>query len=115
MFYDEFEANINWVEKPWAHNWATDVPEEWGLPYGMTKKESCTESGGRLIYNCGFDTAGEILTHLLPNIDGSTVQPKDLDWMSKGQMMKFDQTEFVEFWDFGYTGLAEDGYVYYPD
>ena len=84
MFYEEFDADISWNEKPWEHAWTTDVPEEWGLPYGMELKESCTEGGGRLIYNCGFDTAGEILNHLLPNIDGSTIQPKDLDWMNKG-------------------------------
>ena len=81
----------------------------------MIKKESCTESGGRMIYNCGFDTAGQILTHLLPNIDGSFIQAKDLDWMTKGQMMKFDQREFVDSWPFEYTGLADDGYVYFPD
>lgn len=84
MFYEEFEANISWNEKPWNHNWPTDVPEEWGTPYGMIKKEDCTVSGGRMIYNCGFDTAGQILTHLLPNIDGSTIQAKDLEWMTKG-------------------------------
>ena len=64
--------------------WATDIPEAVGEEYGIPKKDDCSEGGGRLIYNCGYDTAGEILRHLLPNIDGSSVLGRDEEWMSKG-------------------------------
>jgi len=84
MFYEGFEANVEWVEKPWDHNFATDVPAEWGEEYGVTKKENCLDTSGRRLYNCGFDTAGEILKHMLPNLDGSSLQAKDNEWINKG-------------------------------
>ena len=67
------------------------------------------------IKNCGHDTAGQILNHLYPNIDGSTVQARDQQWMDKGVLLKFDQTEFIDAWPFEYTGFADDGYVFYPN
>lgn len=81
----------------------------------MPLKADCTVHGGRLIYNCGYDTAGDILRHTLPNIDGSVIQSKDKDWTSNGVLQKFDQSEFIDSSFFGYTGLAKYGFVYYPN
>ena len=65
--------------------------------------------------NCGVDTAGEILNHLYPNIDGSTVQPRDPNWMSNGKLVWIDQTEFIDAQPLQYTGLDDRGFVYYPN
>jgi hypothetical protein len=48
------------------------------------------------VFNCGDDTAGNILKHLYPNIDGSTVQAKDANWMDNGQLVRFNQGDFIE-------------------
>lgn len=69
---------------------------------------------GRYI-NCGVDTAGEILNHLYPKIDGSTVQAKDENWKENGKLVWFDQTEFIDSWPFEYTGMADRGLLYYPN
>jgi len=53
--------------------WPVDIPEEEGEEFGMPLKEDCTISGGRRIYNCGVDSAFNMLSHTLPNIDGSTI------------------------------------------
>lgn len=90
MFYDTFESNVQFVQQPWEHNWPTDIPESVGLEFRMELKADCTIKGGRRVYNCGYDTAGDILRHTLPNIDGSVIEAKDNDWMSKGVLQKFD-------------------------
>lgn len=35
--------------------------------------------------------------------------------MQKGKLIQFDQTEFIEAWPLEYTGLANEGFVYFPD
>jgi hypothetical protein len=56
----------------------------------MPLKADCTVRGGRRLTNCGYDTAGDILRHTLPNIDGSVIADTDHDWMTKGVLQKFD-------------------------
>jgi hypothetical protein len=71
LFYEEFSSNVTFIEENFVHNWPTDVPTD-QLAY-----HDCTvEKSGR-VFNCGYDTAGKVLEHLLPNIDGSELQPKD--------------------------------------
>lgn len=115
MFYDSFESNVKFVQMDQSHYWPTDIPESQGLEFNMPLKTNCGDRGGRRITNCGVDTAGDILRHTMPNIDGSVIQAKDDDWMTKGVLQKFDQSEFVESWPFEYTGLAKYGFVYYPN
>ena len=71
MFYDNFSALVSFVETENSHIWPVDIPEEWGDEFGMPLKPNCTVSGGRTIYNCGFDSAGMMLTHTLSNIDNT--------------------------------------------
>lgn len=95
MFYEYFGANVIYKENNFVHSWPTNVPFmqspyhdcEIEVPYGR-------------IINCGYDTAGEILRHLYPNIDGSEVMPKETDWMEKGNLIRFDQREFLDTWPF---------------
>jgi len=35
--------------------------------------------------------------------------------MEKGILFKFDQTEFIESWPLEYTGMADEGFMYYPN
>ena len=65
--------------------WPVDIPEEEGEEFGMPLKEDCTISGGRRIYNCGVDSAFNMLSHTLPNIDGSAISAEDLDWKDKSK------------------------------
>ena len=68
MFYEHFGADIEYIENNFVHCWPTDVPDsqfeitdcEVEVPYGR-------------IINCGYDLVGDILNHLYPNIDGSSV------------------------------------------
>ena len=90
MFYDTFESNVQFVQQPWQHYWPVDIPESQGLEFNMPLKADCTVRGGRRLTNCGYDTAGDILRHTLPNIDGSVIADTDDDWMTKGVLQKFD-------------------------
>ena len=72
-----------------------------------------------MIRNCGYDLAGDILKYLLPNIVGSTVtelNPRDQDWESveKGVLKSFNQLEFVDAWNWQYSGIHKWGYVFFP-
>jgi predicted esterase len=73
LFYENFGANIEFVETESRHVWPVDIPEAWGEEFGMPLKEDCLERGGRTIYNCGYDSAGIMLAHTLSNIDGTTL------------------------------------------
>lgn len=61
------------------------------MPEDQWEVKSCEDdvNYGRML-NCGVDTAGEILNHLYPNLDGSTVKAKDPDWMTNGKLIYFD-------------------------
>ena len=88
-------SNVNFISQPeFSHVWPADVnsPEE------ITS--SCNGVSLPLpVGNCGYDTAGEILKYLLPNIVNSTVteiQDRTDDWRSQGIVKRFDQREFVD-------------------
>lgn len=68
LFYKEFGSNVKFVSKGYVHAWPTDVPAE-----QLEVSECEVEVLAGRIFNCGDDTAGNILNHLYPNIDGSTV------------------------------------------
>ena len=40
--------------------------------------------------------------------------PKDKDWENKGILNTFNQREFLDLWNWNYSGLADFGYVFFP-
>jgi hypothetical protein len=87
LFYENFGANVVLEEMEGViHQFPTDLPAE-AKPLG--------EKGGTVrntFPNCGIDTAGKILSHLLVNMPGSTIDalnPKDDDWQSNGVLRLF--------------------------
>lgn len=87
------------------------------FPAGDCGDEELSEENPWMV-NCGYDFAGEVLEHLLPNVVGSEVteiQEKTEDWMSSGTLRKFDQKEFVDRKVWEWSGLDEFGYIYYPN
>jgi hypothetical protein len=79
--YDTYSANVEYVEKPYAHMWALDVPTD------IYETGDCSSQEQSLTYpymvNFGWDFAGDALNHLLPNVEGSTVTEvaeRDFDW-----------------------------------
>jgi hypothetical protein len=107
-------SSVNFITQPdFSHVWPADVnsPEE------ITS--TCYGDAMPLpVGNCGYDTAGNILKYLLPNIVNSTiteVNERTDDWRSQGIVKKFDQQEFVDqaFWK--HSGLDKYGYVFYPN
>ena len=60
-------------------------------------KASCTDpkSFEYYISNCGFDAAGETLSHLLKNLPTNKIaslKPQDQDWQNKGVLRQFEQS-----------------------
>ena len=77
----------------------------------------CTIPDGPKVVNCGYDSAGEVLSFLLPNVENSTVTEiaeRDLDWQSQGVLKKFNQKEFVDLKLWKFSGFDDFGYVFYP-
>jgi poly(3-hydroxybutyrate) depolymerase len=65
-----------------------------------------------------YDLAGDLFDHLLKNLENnslSTINAPTTSWESVGSFRRFNQQEFVDDGLFGYAGLAEWGYLYYPD
>lgn len=77
--------------------------------------------------NCGYDWAGKVLQHLLPNVPGSNITEiggKDEDWKRNGILRRFNQLEFIDWkdrlaiWKNGFLfsyGLDNFGYIFYPN
>jgi poly(3-hydroxybutyrate) depolymerase len=66
---------------------------------------SCGETGPEYLANCGFDTAGELLRHLLGPLEARAKR-------ITGQLIEFDQGEFSQ--RGRPAGLAATGYVFVP-
>ena len=68
LFYDYFEANTEVKETNFNHLWPADLPLD-VMPY-----RNCTDKPENpFVSNCGFDFAGNVLRHLLPNVKDSNV------------------------------------------
>lgn len=96
--------------------WPTDLPEE-VLAEGDCSDE-LTSQKWPYIVNCGYDLSKDMLTYLLTNVEDSEVTElaeKDLDWQNQGYLRKFDQKEFVDLKVWKFSGLAEFGYVFFPE
>jgi hypothetical protein len=77
---------------------------------------NCYEEIRPHIANCGFDGVGEMFTKIIPGQDANPLKPRNYDWESQGELLLFDQQEFVNSsLTNGTTGLNEDGYVYIPN
>ena len=117
-FYEALGANVAFTSKEsFQHVFPTDVPENrWPKRDCSVNYVSAFDFPDNQLINCGYDAAGETLKFILPNIEGSdiTVAPKDEDWESKGILRTFNQREFVDLWNWSYSGLADFGYVFFP-
>jgi hypothetical protein len=76
LMYEALGANIILDVQPFAHQFPSDLPHDF-RPF--------QECGDPKYYypNCGYDSAGKILSHLLLNMTGSTttqLNPRDDDW-----------------------------------
>jgi hypothetical protein len=59
-----------------------------------TPEVSCqdTDTARFFVSNCGYDTAGKVLDHLLTNLPSnaiSSLEPMDEDWADKGVLRRF--------------------------
>lgn len=85
------EENVKYIDNvPAAHGWPTDS-------YG----NECNEFAAPFINNCGFDLAGEILSHTYSDLESPAAEA--------GTAQRFDQRPF------GDANLADYGYVYVPE
>lgn len=95
--YLSFVDNDNIVyinDKPFAHHFPT-----------TTKGSECSTSEAPFVGNCGYDAAGEILSHIT-----DTLQPKTP--AKKGNLFAFPQTSLAGELA---NGLGETGYAYIPN
>lgn len=116
VFYKYFESNIASDQQNFIHTMPTDIAVTDYAP-----KVSCDDKGGarHFLSNCGYDTAGKVLGHLLKNIPINPIKelkPAEADWMSKGVLRQFAQKEFLGDADvFTEPGFDANGWVYYPN
>jgi hypothetical protein len=76
LFYENYNANLLHVETDYTHLFPVDFPPE------FRPVRDCTNTRDNY-GNCGDDTAGKILSHLLVNMEGSNIDslnPRDNDW-----------------------------------
>lgn len=103
-YYDYFGANVMYELKEVKHEFPSIYsPNEFLNPSKFD-----------------YDLVGNFLKHLLTNLETGAIAEDewkvgDTEWASKGVMRKFYQHEFLDSSVFEFSGLAEYGYVYYPD
>ena len=98
-FYTNYNSNIDFVSKSEVgHN----VPSIFRTNEGQM----------------AYDLAGDLFDHLLKNLEENSVTAVNAattSWETVGSFRRFNQQEFVDDGLFGYAGLGEWGYLYYPD
>lgn len=89
-----------------------NIASEHAFPTDLVKNENpCDYFGPPYINNCNFDGVGSMFTHIIDK----QLNKKTQDWQSKGQLLLFDQTEFISpLYVFNTSSLDELGYVYIP-
>lgn len=70
---------------------------------------SCTTVGSPYINNCGYDAAGALLQHIYSS--SGTLSPRNTGTLS-GQLIQFDQSEFIE--NPASKSMDTTGWVYVP-
>ncbi len=69
---------------------------------------TCTSSEPPFINRCDdFDAAGELLAHLLGSLEPKQEPPAE-------RVRPFDQQPFLD-WDAASSGMAEEGYIFFPE
>ena len=86
-----------------THPIPTDLPEIEGVQ--ARKKVAKDNIKFPYINNSGIDVAGKVLRHLYPSL-----KERDLDWKSKGSLVKFDQLEFSA----PNSSMNDYGYIFIP-
>jgi poly(3-hydroxybutyrate) depolymerase len=77
----------------------------------MNYGSECAFLGEPYINDCGFDAAGSILQHIYRDL----TPPRSLS-KYPGQLLQFDQTEFIEMlYTKDTAGMGDSGYVFVPD
>lgn len=79
------------VEKDYGHVFPTDLPTDVMAEGDCADKEA--EVTKPYVTNCGYDLAGDMLSHMLPNIVGSEITElaaRDPDWKNKGELRQFN-------------------------
>jgi hypothetical protein len=87
VFGDNYNANMKFVEKDFNHLVPTDLPTD------VLAEGDCANGASYVPVNCGYDLAGDMLSHMLPNIVGSEITElaaKDTDWKNKGELRQFN-------------------------
>jgi len=75
-------------------------------------KNACTLLKSPFIANCNYDGAGEMFKKILPNQEKNPIKDRDLDYEKHGEVIAFDQTEFMANGD---ISMDDTGYVYVPN
>lgn len=104
IFYNHFDADVEFVSKPVGHE----------LPSAFSSNQLLNPS------NSNYDVAGDLFKHIYSNLETDPIPvsswaPGDADWWQKGVMKKFYQSEFLDTFVWELSGLAEYGYIYYPN
>ncbi len=68
----------------------------------------CLALNSDFINNCGYDAAGQLLEYIYGHLNAP------VSAIQSGQVLAFDQNEFVPGHDAGAAGFADTGYVYVP-
>jgi len=71
---------------------------------------TCDQDQMPWVSNCGYDAVGAILKELYPSI-----KPRGTDWAKAGEVVAFNQTEFVPEADAADTYFDQEGYAYVPN
>ena len=102
-YYKHYGANIKYIN---------NMAAEHAFPTDLSRNQNpCDFFGPPYINNCGFDGVGDMFSHII----SSDLKPRDMDWQSAGELILFDQTEFVNpLYVYDTSSLDKLGYAYIP-
>ena len=82
-YYKHYGSEIKYVNNLAAeHAFPTDLERN---------KNPCGFFGPPYINNCQFDGVGDMFSHIVSD----DLHPRNMDWQSAGELILFDQTEFI--------------------
>lgn len=102
-YYAHYGADIKYVN---------NMAAEHAFPTDLERNENpCEFFGAPYINNCGFDAVGDMFSHII----SKDLNPRNMDWESAGDLIVFDQTEFVNpLYVYNTSSLDTHGYAYIP-
>ena len=103
-YYKHYGSDIRYVNSYAA---------EHAFPTDLERNENpCDFFGPPYINNCQFDGVGDMFSHII----SSDLHPRDMDWASAGELILFDQTEFINpLYVSDTSSMDKLGYAYIPD